>query len=78
MQADGQVFYKIGITTRSMNNRLVEIYRDIRSHYQNVEIDVIKVWAHRGNVERYFKYRYSDFNYPIGNLTEYFMFASSS
>ncbi len=76
VQADGQVFYKIGITTRSIDSRLVEIYRDVRSHYQNVEIDVIKVWGHPGNVERYFKYRYWDFNYPIGSLTEYFMFAS--
>jgi len=78
IQADGEIFYKIGITTRAMSKRLSEIYRDVRSHYQNVEIDVIKVWAHRGNVERYFKYRYANFNYPIGSLTEYFMFASSS
>ena len=76
VQGDGQVFYKIGITTRSIDIRLVEIYRDLTSHYQKVEIEVINVWAHRGNVERYFKYRYCDFNYPIGSLTEYFMFAS--
>ena len=74
--ADGQVFYKIGITTRSIDNRLVEIYRDVRSHYQKVEIEVIRTWRHRANVERYFKYRYWDFNFPIGSLTEYFMFAS--
>ncbi len=48
----------------------------MRSHYQNVEIGVINVLAHRGNVERYFKYRYSNFNYSIGSLTEYFMFSS--
>ncbi len=75
--ADGQVFYKIGITTRSIDSRLVEIYRDVRSHYQNVEIDVINVWEHRGNIERYFKYRYSNVNHPIGSLTEYFKFAVS-
>ncbi len=74
--ADGQVLYKIGITSRSIDSRLVEIYRDVRSHYQNVEIDVINVWAHRGNVERYFKYRYSNFNYPIVTLTEYFKFTN--
>ena len=68
----------ISLTTRAMSKRLSEIYRDVRSHYQEVEIDVIKVWPHRGNVERYFKYRYANFNYPIGSLTEYFMFASSS
>ena len=36
---------------------------------------MLNVWAHRGNAEKYFKYRYSDFNYPIGSLTEYFKFA---
>ena len=29
-------------------------------------------------MERYFKYRYCDFNYPIGSLSEYFMFANPS
>lgn len=76
VQADGQVLYKIGITTRTMPKRLVEIYRDLRSHYQSVDIEVLKTWANRGNVERYFKYRYSKANYPIGSLTEYFKFAN--
>jgi hypothetical protein len=74
--ADGKILYKIGITTRPMSKRFTEIYRDLRPHYQTVEIEVINVWAHQGNVKRYFKYRYCDFNYPIGSLTEYFMFAS--
>ena len=76
VKADGQVLYKIGITNRSIDSRLVEIYRDVRSHYQTVEIEVINVWEHRGNVEQYFKYRYCDFNHPIGSLTEYFKFAA--
>ncbi len=75
VQADSKILYKIGITTRPMPKRLAEIHRDLRSHYQTVEIEVINVWAHRGNVEKYFKYRYSDCNYPIGSLTEYFKFA---
>ncbi len=74
--ADGHVLHKIGITTRPMSKRLAEIYRDLQSHYRSVEIEVINVWANRGNVERYFKYRYSSCNYPIGSLTEYFKFAS--
>lgn len=32
--------------------------------------------GNRGNVERHFKYRYWDFNYPIGTLTEYFKFTN--
>jgi hypothetical protein len=39
---------------------------------------VLGTWASRGNVERYFKYRYCDFNYPIGSLTEYFRFADKT
>ena len=35
-------------------------------------------WASRANMERYFKYRYCDFNYKIGTLTEYFRFANPS
>jgi len=75
VQADGKVLYKIGITTRPMCQRLAEINRDLRSHFSSVEIEVLKTWEHRGNVERYFKYRYSDSNYPVGSLTEYFSFA---
>ncbi|WP_009631548.1 GIY-YIG nuclease family protein [Synechocystis sp. PCC 7509] len=78
VQADGQVFHKIGITTRSIDSRLVEIYRDMRSHYEVVKIEVLGTWAHRANVERYFKYRYSEFNYPIGSLTEYFKFTNET
>ncbi len=74
VQADEKILYKIGITTRSMPKRLAEIYRDLRSHYQTVEIEVLGTWKHRGNVERYFKYRYCGFNYSIGSLTKYFKF----
>lgn len=76
--ADGKKLYKIGITTRPMSKRLAEIYRDLTSHYQSVEIEVLGTWASRANVERYFKYRYCDFNYPIGSLTEHFSFADET
>ena len=75
---DGKTLYKIGITTRPMSKRLAEIYQDLTSHYQKVEIEMLGTWASRSNVERYFKYRYCEFNYPIGSLTEYFKFADES
>ncbi len=75
VQADGRIFYKIGITTRPMPKRLAEIYRDLQSFFGSVEVEVLRTWVNRGNVERYFKYRYSDSNYPIDSLTEYFSFA---
>lgn len=74
VKADGQTFYKIGVTTRPISKRIAEIYQDIRSHFQAVVITLLGTWANRGNVEKYFKYRYSLFNYPIGSLTEYFKF----
>lgn len=78
VQADGQILHKIGVTTRPISKRLVEIQRDLGSHFQKVAINVLGTWGSRGNVEKYFKYRYSDFNYPIGSLTEYFRFADPS
>jgi hypothetical protein len=76
--ADGKILYKIGITTRPMAKRVAEIYKDLRPHYKVVEIEVLGTWASRSNVERYFKYRYCDFNYPIGSLTEYFIFTNEA
>lgn len=72
VKADRQILYKIGVTTRPISQRLTEIQRDLRSHFQTVAIFVLGTWANRGNVEKYFKYKYSNFNYPIGSLTEYF------
>ncbi len=77
VQADGQVLHKIGITTRPIAKRLAEIEYDLRSHYEKVTIKVLGTWGSRGNVEKYFKYKYSDFNYRIGSLTEYFQFNNS-
>lgn len=39
---------------------------------------MLGTWTHRGNVEKYFKYRYARFNYPIGSLTEYYKFDDES
>ncbi len=78
VEADGKILYKIGVTTRSMSQRSAEIYRDLLSHYKVVAVEVLGTWASRANVERYFKYRYWDFNYPIGSLTEYFRFADKT
>lgn len=75
VQGDGEIFYKIGVTQRVMSDRLQEIERDLRSHFQHLDIEVLGTWLHRGNVELYFKHRYHEFNYPIGKLTEYFKFS---
>ncbi len=72
--ADGQIFHKIGVTCREIEQRLKEVQRDMKSHFKAVTIEVLGTWQHRGNVELYFKHRYKDFNYKIGTLTEYFKF----
>jgi hypothetical protein len=75
IKADGKTFYKIGITTRQIEERIAEIQRDLKGHYSNIVVNLLGLWQHRGNVELYFKHRYKTFNYPIGSLTEYFKFA---
>jgi hypothetical protein len=74
VKADGSCFYKIGITTRSIEERIAEVQRDVRAHYSNVAVNLLGLCEHRGNVELYFKHRYKPFNYRIGKLTEYFQF----
>ncbi len=74
VKADGQTFYKIGITTRQIEERIAEVQRDVRAHYSDVAVNLLGLWEHRGNVELYFKHRYKAFNYRIGKLTEYFAF----
>ena len=74
IKADGKLLHKIGVTRRSIDELVWEVQRDLKLHYKDVFINVLGTWLHRGNVERYFKYRYQRFNYPIGTLTEYFKF----
>ncbi|MEG4838271.1 GIY-YIG nuclease family protein [Microcoleus sp. B9-D4] len=74
VKADGNIFYKIGVTTRSIEERIAEVQRDVKAHYSDVTVNLLGLWEHRGNVELYFKHRYQPFNYRIGKLTEYFVF----
>ena len=74
VKADGNIFYKIGVTTRLIEERIAEVQRDVKAHYSDVVVNLLGLWEHRGNVELYFKHRYQPFNYRIGKLTEYFQF----
>lgn len=77
--ADGQTFYKIGVTRRPIEERVAEVAQDLRSHFGvSFRVEVLGTWAYRGNVEKYFKYRYARFNYPIESLTEYYKFDNES
>ncbi len=74
VKADGNSFYKIGITTRLIEERIAEVQRDVRAHYSDVAVNLLGLWEQRGNVELYFKHYYKAFNYRIEKLTEYFVF----
>ena len=74
IQADNTILHKIGVTSRTISDRLPEIERDLRQHFSNININVLGTWQHRGNVELYFKHRYQESNYRIGKLTEYYKF----
>ena len=74
IKADGNIFHKIGVTTRQIEQRITEVQRDVRAHYSDVVVNLLGLWERRGNVELYFKHRYQPFNYRIGKLTEYFVF----
>jgi hypothetical protein len=75
IKAGRKLLHKIGVTKRPIEERVMEVHRDLAGHYKQVDIQVLGVWKHRGNVELYFKHRYQDFNYRIGSLTEYFQLA---
>jgi hypothetical protein len=68
-----QVFYKIGLTAKDVSERIKEVKSDLLKLFDSVSISLVGFWEHYGNVEYYFKYRYSEFNYSILNLTEYFL-----
>jgi hypothetical protein len=72
-----KLLHKIGVTKRPIEERVTEVQRDLAAYYKRVDIQVLGVWKHRGNVELYFKHRYKDFNYRIGSLTEYFQFTDA-
>jgi hypothetical protein len=69
-----QPLYKIGVTIRDVQTRVSEIQNDLASYFPTVSIKVLGTWAHRGNVEKYFKHRYSFFNISLGHMTEYYNF----
>ncbi|MBW2280543.1 MAG: GIY-YIG nuclease family protein [Deltaproteobacteria bacterium] len=73
-RADGRVLHKIGVTARSIDDRLPEIRTDLSAHFEQVEVDVHGVWPQRGSLELYFKQRFAPRRATLGSHTEYFEF----
>lgn len=83
LDLDGRMLHKIGVTSRSVEERAAEVADELRAWQSGLgatppSVRVVSTWPHRGNVELYFKHRYADERYRIGTLTEYFIFADSA
>lgn len=77
--ASGTCIYKIGITARDIETRLKEIEKELsmlRVSVQSVTVEFLL--PGRGGIEQYFKHKYRAYKHPIGSLTEYFHFPSTS
>ena len=46
VKADGNSFYKIGITTRLIEEGIAEVQRDVRAHYSDVAVNLLGLWEH--------------------------------
>ena len=76
--ADGRVLHKIGVTSRGVEERLVEVRGDLSRHFDEIDLNVSGVWPHRGSLELYFKRLFARRRTRIGTLTEYFNFEERS
>jgi hypothetical protein len=47
VKAGRKTLHKIGVTKRPIEERVVEIQKDLALHYKSVEIKVIDIWRHR-------------------------------
>jgi hypothetical protein len=68
--------YKVGISNRSIEERIEELRRDLSSHLSGAKIAILRQLKHRGAIEFYFKHRYRHQQHKLGSLTEYFAFES--
>lgn len=81
--------YKIGVTTKGLEDRILELERELITLFDSVSIELLGNWEHWGSLKRYFIYKYHNFlcqhnkdkenEYKlclqIGNLNSYFTFS---
>jgi hypothetical protein len=70
----GGILYKVGISSRPIEERIEELRRDLAPHLSGAEITILHQLKHRGAIEFYFKHRYRHEQHKLGSLTEYFIF----
>lgn len=74
IESERQIFYKVGVTSRDIQERIREIYTDLSKLFKELSISLLGIWIHRGNIEHYFKYKYEGDKFSLGKYTEYFQF----
>ena len=68
------LLHKIGMTARSVDDRLAEIRADLTADYPGATLEMLESWPRMGRVERYAKFRFRASKYRLGRQTEYFAF----
>ena len=79
VRIDSLAIHKIGVTTRPIEERRLEVEADLRGHFgrtAELGVRVERVWCGRGPLELYAKRRFARFRVTIGRLTEYFEFGA--
>lgn len=70
----GGILYKVGVTSRNIEERIDELKRDIAPYLSSAKISILRQLRHRGSIEFYFKHRYRPYQQKLGKLSEYFAF----
>lgn len=76
---DGTTIYKVGRTTRALEQRLKETKLQLQAmlNQKVAKADIVKFVSNCGFVEKYVFYKYRDNFYGIGNYQEYLKFDDS-
>ena len=70
--ADGHTLHKIGVTSRTLDARMVEVRSDLSGRLRGAELAVAGWWPGRGSAELYIKRKLARYQVRLGSLTEYF------
>lgn len=75
ISANERIFYKIGLTSRSLEIRRKEILNDLKRFFIKIDLELLYQRADVAFLERFFKQKYIHRQLNIGQFTEYFSFS---
>ncbi|MEM8524664.1 MAG: GIY-YIG nuclease family protein [Bacteroidota bacterium] len=67
------IFHKIGLTSRPLEQRIVEVENALKKHFDTVQIKVLFELKNVAFLERFFKQKYRRYRYELAQFTEYFL-----